>query len=170
MEDAIRETGIPLLGWGPPAPDLGRLDDPWAWHEVGDLPATSLRRRRLIDVASWDADPDVLEVLTHFRDSYWEPDLTETVVHEYRLRVLVDQVDGTVRLAEAVPGPLPAPECPSAAASASRLVGRPVASLRTVVREEFTGTSTCTHLNDVFRSLADVGQLWAEHAPTRSPR
>ena len=54
---------------------------------------------------------------------------------------------------------LPWPECPAAAASASRLGGQPVANLRDVVRQEFTGITTCTHLNDLLRSLADVATL-----------
>ena len=58
---------------------------------------------------------------------------------------------------------LPWMECPGAVASAERLSGMPIAELRTRVRREFTGTSTCTHLNDTLRSLGDlevlVGQL-----------
>jgi hypothetical protein len=163
MFDAIAETGLPLLGWGPPAPDPTPADDPWAWHEVGDLPPASMRRRRLLDVA---AGPDgTIEVAVRFRDSYWEPDGTETVVHEYRLDASVDPDGWIVRSVGAVPGPLPAPECPSAAASAERLVGRSLVGLRDVVRDEFTGVTTCTHLNDVLRSLADVPVLWAARDP-----
>ena len=158
MEAAIAETGIPLLGWGPPAPALVRADDPWAWHETPDLPATSMRRRRLIDLGPDPADPAGLLVEVHFRDSYWERDLTETIVHEYRLTLTLDEA-GLVTSASATPGPLPAPECPSAAASVHRLVGRGVTDLRARVRDEFQGTTTCTHLNDVFRSLADLEHL-----------
>lgn len=159
MFDAIAETGLPLLGWGPPAPDLTPDDDPWAWHELGELPPASMRRRRLLDVAPGHDGTVAVEV--RFRDSYWEPDGTETVVHEYRLGASLDPDGWVVRAIDAVPGPLPAPECPSAAASVERLVGRTLAGLRDVVRDEFTGTTTCTHLNDVLRSLADVGVLWA---------
>lgn len=171
MYDAIAETGIPLLGWGPPAPDLEPAEDPLAWHPLGPLPPMSMRRRRLIDVAGGGpgdgpAAP-VLEVRTRFRDSYWEHDGTETVVHEYGVIVEVDPATWCVASAVATPGPLPAPECPGAAASAHRLVGAPVADLRPVVRQSFTGVSTCTHLNDVFRSLADVPTLWARSAAGR---
>ncbi len=159
MFGAIAETGVPLLGWGPPAPAL-EGDDPWAWHAVTALPAGSMRRRRLIDLGP-APDPDAahLVVQVHFRDSYWEPDLTETVVHEYRVEAEVDPATWHVLGAAAVPGPLPAPECPSAAASADRLAGVAVGELRAVVRDAFTGTTTCTHLNDVFRSLADLAVL-----------
>lgn len=164
MFDAIAETGVPLLGWGPPAPDLDPVDDPDAWHPMGALPPQSMRRRRLIDLRSTDGSGD-LAVEVRYRDSYWEPDGTETVVHEYGLLASVDPTTWTFTGAAATPGPLPAPECPSAAASAGRLVGLPVEGLRDVVRTEFTGTSTCTHLNDVFRSLADVALLWEAPAP-----
>lgn len=161
MEAHIAETGVPLLGLGPTAPVLDRADDPWAWHETGDLPPTSMRRRRLIDVGP-DPDADVADALAvqvQFRDSYWEHDLVETVVHEYRLVLRV--VGGVVTAASATPGPLPAPECPSAAASVDRLVGHGTADLRARVRDEFQGITTCTHLNDVFRSLADLDHLAA---------
>lgn len=164
MFDALAETGVPLLGWGPPAPDLEPDDDPAAWHPMAALPPQSMRRRRLIDLQPVAESAD-LAVEVRYRDSYWEPDGTETVVHEYGLLAAVDPTTWTFTGAAATPGPLPAPECPSAAASAGRLVGLGVEGLRDVVRTEFTGTSTCTHLNDVFRSLADVAHLWAAGAP-----
>jgi hypothetical protein len=39
------------------------------------------------------------------------------------------------------------------------LDGHAVGELRELVRREFKGTSTCTHLNDLLRSLADLGPL-----------
>ena len=59
---------------------------------------------------------------------------------------------------------LPWQECPGAVASATRLAGLPITDLRRVVRRELTGTSTCTHLNDVLRLLADVEVLFDELA------
>lgn len=165
MEDAIRETGVPLLGWGPPAPDLTG-DDPDAWHDLAPLAPTSMRRRRRLDV--WP-DGELLQVEGRYRDSYWEHDGSETVVHEYACTAAVDRASGRVVAATAVPGPLPAPECPSAAASAGDLVGVSLAELREVVRDRFTGVPTCTHLNDVLRSLADVGALWEAAAPLAGP-
>ncbi|HEX2575255.1 MAG TPA: DUF2889 domain-containing protein [Aquihabitans sp.] len=169
MVHAIADTGIPLLGWGPPAPSLDRPGDPDAWHPMPVLAPRSMRRRRLLDVGAGPAsgpagDSDELLVQVRFRDSYWEADGTETVVHEYGVTARVDPSTWLVTGAEAVPGPLPAPECPSAAASAGRLVGRRVDDLREVVRAELTGVSTCTHLNDVFRSLADIPDLWTAAA------
>jgi hypothetical protein len=54
---------------------------------------------------------------------------------------------------------LPWTECPAAAASAGRLDGLRVDELRERVAKEFRGTTTCTHLNDLLRSLADLGAL-----------
>lgn len=174
MTKAITETGVPLLGWGPPAPSLD-TDDDLAWHPVDDLPPRTMRRRRLIDV--WrGVGPDgrtasaPLRVEVRFRDSYGEDDGTETVVHEYAMVARIDLETWAFTEAEVTPGPLPAPECPSAVASAQRLVGQPVDALRTMVRDEFTGTTTCTHLNDVYRSLADVRHLWESAAMSRGER
>ena len=61
----------------------------------------------------------------------------------------------------AVPRVLPWAECPSAAASAERVVGRRVTELRAMVKEEMVGTSTCTHLNDLLSSLSQADQLVA---------
>ena len=36
------------------------------------------------------------------------------------------------------------------------MVDKPLARLRVDVRNEFVGTSTCTHLNDAFRFLSDL--------------
>jgi hypothetical protein len=93
-----------------------------------------------------------------FRDSFWEADDTEVVLHEYHLDAVVDDA-GVLGHLSAEPRVLPYPECPWAAASAPRLDGVNVADLATVVKEEFVGTSTCTHLNDLFRSLRDVHRL-----------
>src|SRR4030095_17065022 len=63
---------------------------------------------------------------------------------------------------------LPWVECEAAAASAGRVVGRSVAELRSHVRTDFKGPSTCTHLNDTLRSLDDVAALAAH--PRESQR
>ncbi|SHN17833.1 DUF2889 domain-containing protein [Cryptosporangium aurantiacum] len=96
-----------------------------------------------------------------FRDTYADPDGLETVLHEYELSATLDAATLTVQQIEAVPRVLPAPECPWAAASASRLVGVPVIELRQRVGRELRGTATCTHLNDLLRSLAGIPALLA---------
>jgi hypothetical protein len=151
----------PPVVTGPDAPSLDDGDDPLAWHELpGPLPVQGMRRRRRIDVVPVD-DGGVWAVDAHFRDSYVD-DEGETVVHEYTVVARVDAATGVFLEAEATPRVLPWFECPEAAASAGRLAGRSLDSLRAGVRAEFVGASPCTHLNDMLRALADVGVLGAQ--------
>jgi hypothetical protein len=157
-----RETGTRGNGGavtGPVAPSIERPDDPWAWHEFGPLVPDAMRRRRRIDVRRSDDDPAIVLVDAHFRDSHLGDDGYETIVHEYLVDAAVDSRTLTFVRAEAIPHVLPWYECPQAAASAARLVGRPLAQLRPSVRAEFLGPTTCTHLNDTFRALEDVAAL-----------
>ena len=150
----------PPVVTGPAAPSLDAGDDPLAWHELpGPLPVHGMRRRRRIDVQPSPAG-DTWAVDAHFRDSYVD-DEGETVVHEYTVLATVDIATATVLEATATPHVLPWFECPEAAASAGRLAGRTLESLRAGVRAEFLGASTCTHLNDMLRALADVAVLGA---------
>ena len=141
---------------GPSAPILESPDDPLAWHAVPSLPAGSMRRRRLIDLSG---DGEMLQVSAMFRDTHVDELEVETVLHEYELEMEVDAQTMVVTSCEARPRTLPWPECPAAADSARRLAGHRVAELRSLVRAEFRGISTCTHLNDLLRSLADVAIL-----------
>jgi hypothetical protein len=54
---------------------------------------------------------------------------------------------------------LPWQECPGAVASAERITGMTLGELHFRVRQELFGTSTCTHLNDLLRSVADAEAL-----------
>jgi hypothetical protein len=153
----VDATGMPPVPTGPAAPSL-LTADPWAWHPLDALPPHGMRRARRTDVRSGpDPQADVL-----FRDSYVRPDGVETIIHEYTVTVAIDGPSQTVRSIRATPQVLPWVECPAAAASAQRLVGVPLAGLRTLVRATFTGVSTCTHLNDTLRSLEDVPELLAK--------
>jgi hypothetical protein len=150
----IDAVGHPPVVTGPLAPQLTG-DDPWAWHELPDLPPHTLRRSRRTDVLPGPLPRvDVL-----YRDSYVRHDGVETVIHEYTVEAVVDPARGTVESCRAVPRALPWVECPSAAASAERLVGVELDGLRRHVRGAFHGPSTCTHLNDTLRSLQDVPEL-----------
>ena len=143
---------------GPVAPNLERAGDPIAWHELGALPPKSTRRLRRLDVLA--PGPDATATVdVFFRDSHFDDDGVETVVHEYSVVAAVDVGARTITEIEARADVLPWKECPAAVASAGRLAGFPLADLRAHVRETFTGTSTCTHLNDVLRGLADVDAL-----------
>ena len=151
----IDRSGAPPMTLGPLAPALERADDPIGWHQ---LPATrphTVRRRRRIDVTFGP----VIAVDAMFRDSYFDGDGTESAVHEYGLRAEIDTETLVLTHLEATPRVLPYIECPAAAASATRLVGFHLTDVRDRVRAELVGTSTCTHLNDLLRSLEDVNGL-----------
>lgn len=157
MMTAVDATGQSPMPAGPAAPSL-LTADPWAWHPLEPLPPLGMRRARRTDVRPGrDQQADVL-----FRDSYVRSDGCETVIHEYTVAVDIDGPSGVIRSIRATPQVLPWVECPAAAASAQRLVGAPLAGLRTLVRETFTGVTTCTHLNDTLRSLEDVPELLAQ--------
>ena len=97
----------------------------------------------------------------HFRDCYVDRDGVEGAVHEYSVWGRFDPSVHTIVELDAAAHVLPWVECPQALGSASRLVGATVDELRAVVRADFVGTSTCTHLNDTLRGLADLPALAA---------
>ena len=153
----LEESGRVPIVTGPDATPLVRADDPQAWHALPPLPATGMRRHRRLDLV---LDGEI-GVDAFFRDSHVAPDGREMIVHEYTVAARVDPAALTFTHIEATARALPWIECNPASASASRLVGRPVSALRSLVRTEFTGISTCTHLNDTLRSLEDVAALIA---------
>jgi hypothetical protein len=136
-------------------------DDPDAWHERPQLAATSSRRSRRLDLVADGASDGSLAFDAHFRDSYVDVDDGEGALHEYSVRGRFAPERQTIVAIEGQVHVLPWTECPAAIASVQRVVGMPVAELRARVREELVGTSTCTHLNDVLRSLADLPVLAA---------
>jgi hypothetical protein len=153
---AIGRTGtMPRLS-GPAAPLLADGEDPAGWHPMPPLAAGDMRRRRLMDVVR---DGDVLRVEAMFRDTHADADGDESVVHEYGLSAVVSADRLELLAVAAEPRVLPWQECPMAAGSAAALVGRTVGTLGQHVRGELSGTSSCTHLNDLLRSLDDVAAL-----------
>ncbi len=132
--------------------------DPLGWHELDDHPEIAMRRARRIDV--WD-DDGVLGIDAMFRDSAWDPDGQEVVVHEYQMLGQADRATGSLLSVEAMPRVLPYAECPGAAPNASRMAGTDLRSMRTEVLERLQATDCCTHLNDGLRSLAEVPVLAA---------
>ncbi len=152
----------------PDGPDVPA--DREGWHPMPDLVAGTLRRQRLIE-RTGD------EVWAMFRDTYARPDGTTSVLHEYTVKALVSDnssddifsgggdggdnggAGGRIVACVATPRVLPWAECPQAAASAGRLVGQRVGDLRSLVRDDLVGTSTCTHLNDLLSSLFQAGRL-----------
>jgi hypothetical protein len=158
MVSSVRSGyGVPVT-IGPSAPDLPSelAADPDGWHAIGPLAPGAMRRRRLVDVAVVDESWDVIAL---FRDTHVDGDGVETVLHEYTLTATIDAATRCFTACAAVPRVLPWVECPVAAASAGDLVGVAIDDVREVVRTSMRGTSTCTHLNDLLRSLGDVGPL-----------
>ncbi len=159
----LSEFGPPLH-IGPEASAVAPDDDPHAWHEVDLLSRHGTRRRRRLDL--WDSD-GVTHVECHFRDSHVDGDGVETVVHEYGVHGAVDPVEQRLLWCRADPGPLPFPECPGAVGSAGRLQGVALGDVARLVQDSFTGPTTCTHLNDTFRTMGDLATLlgvWQEQA------
>jgi hypothetical protein len=158
MMRMIADEGVMPVPECPSAPSLEDPADPDGWHPMDALSPTSMRRRRRIDIRA--AARDSLMVDATFRDSFWEPSAEEVVLHEYQLEAVVDR-SGVIRRIAATPHVLPWPECPAAAASAQALVGTAVEDLPDRVKQDLRGISSCTHLNDLFRSLRDVHRLAA---------
>ncbi|TPG37328.1 DUF2889 domain-containing protein [Mycobacterium hodleri] len=152
------EDGDPVVVTGPDAPELQGPEDSLAWHEMAPLPIHGMRRRRRLDVSAVD-DGANIAVDAMFRDTYVRGDGQETIIHEYTLAVTVDPESGRIERAAAVPRVLPWQECPGAVDSATRIVGMSLSDLHVRVRKELTGTTTCTHLNDLLRSVADARAL-----------
>jgi len=137
----------------------GAADDAEAWHEYDALPAGGMRRARRIDLAADDPDGATLGFDVHFRDSHRDGEEGEGAVHEYGVRGRFTRDTRIVLALDAVAHVLPWTECPGALGSARRIVGTTLDDLRARVRTDFVGATTCTHLNDVLRSLADLPAL-----------
>ena len=157
--DTVEKTGsvpIPTSALVPPD-----LDDSAGWHERPPLPEGAMRRARRLDIMSDDPDETTLRFDAHFRDSYVDADVGEGAVHEYSLQGRFDPSDHTITSINAAAHVLPWLECPLALDSVDRVLGLPTDDLRAHVRGTFIDTSTCTHLNDMLRSLADLPRLAA---------
>jgi hypothetical protein len=170
MVQAIMDGDTPFLGEGPAVEGLDAGDDPLAWHAVDPLPPGSMRRWRRLDLLppAEHGGPVAVDVL--FRDSYVEDDGGLSAVHEYGIEATIhihETGRATIEQVVAVPHALPGPECRLAAASATRLIGMALDEVRRHVRQEFNGTSTCTHLNDALRSVGDLGSLLPAVGSTR---
>jgi hypothetical protein len=153
-----REANLPDAHFLRKAGDLSS-DDPWAWHDMEPPVLVMLRRRRRVDV--W-LEGDLIGVDAHFRDSVWEPDGTESALHEYTLEAHVERSSHRITDISAQPRVLPWPECPAAAPHVAQLVGMPVGGFRTSVQGTLRELEACTHLNDMLRCLAEVHAL-ADH-------
>ena len=148
---AKRNGTIPSVH-GPVAPPL----DAGGMHTVEPLRAHGMRRFRRLDL---HPSTRCRDFDAHFRDSHVDGDGVETIVHEYTVDGSVDASTRTIASVNANVRVLPWQECPGAIGSAARIQGMTLAELRDRVRGEFVGTSTCTHLNDTLRAIADLDAL-----------
>jgi hypothetical protein len=162
----VRKTGSLPVPLGPPAPQLEPEGDPDAWHDMAALTPFAVRRRRRLDLIGPAVAGGAHLIDLHFRDSHADEESRETVLHEYTITGTTDVNAGRIGAVSARAHVLPWLECPGALASAQRIGGMELSSLRPVVRKEFVGRTTCTHLNDSLRSLADIEALCSELAPS----
>jgi hypothetical protein len=132
--------------------------DPLSWHALDDHPDMAMRRARRIDV--W-AEGERIRIDAMFRDSCWDPDGQESVIHEYQLFAEGDRDTGVLESVTAQPRVLPYPECSEAAPKAAWMQGLPMRDLRREVLARLKSVDCCTHLNDGLRSLAEVPVLAA---------
>lgn len=148
---------------GPAAAAVQVPGDALSWHRMEPLMTGEMRRCRRIDVTSGD----VLHIDAAFRDTYVDAGGVERVLHEYS--VIVDAVPSTleIRFIEATPHTLPYSECVDAAVTATVARGAQLPLLRNRVEQSLFGPASCTHLNDLLRSLADAGELATLLASTR---
>ncbi|MDP7702260.1 MULTISPECIES: DUF2889 domain-containing protein [unclassified Mycobacterium] len=145
-----RHDVIPT-GRGPAAPALDGL------HDVEPLRAHGMRRFRRLEL--WPVDGGAAAFDARFRDSHMDDELNETIVHEYTVAGTVDTSSRSITSVDAQVRVLPWQECPGAIGSAGRIEGMTLRELRDRVRGELVGTSTCTHLNDTLRAIADLDAL-----------
>jgi hypothetical protein len=153
---AFREKGSIPAPLGPPAPRLERQDDSLSWHTMAPLPHESTRRRRRLDLLPLGDTGERSAFDSHFRDSYRDAQGEESVIHEYVVTGSLDETMTRIGHVQTEARVLPWLECPAAVGSSVRMSQKPLAELRVQVRNEFVGTSTCTHLNDAFRFVSDV--------------
>jgi len=149
---AVGDDGLLRMPLGPerPGPEPAA---PWV-PDLSHIMPMSTRRSRVLTVQ------DDLVHLQH-QDAYADPDGVRRGLHEWRVtaRLAGRTEDPCIGAISVEAGRLPWQECPFAGASAERLVGRPLREIEQAVTEEFLGTGTCTHLNDLLRMLADVSDM-----------
>ena len=159
MDAAFGDQGQMPLPGGVPLTS-GADDDPLDWHAIDRLPATGMRRQRLIDLFPMENAAEAqVRIDTHFRDTYAVGNDERVAIHEYSASSEILGRPARLTRLSVVPRVLPWPECPSAVASAQQAVGEPIAVLREKMTGAFMGTSSCTHLTDTVRSLGHVEGL-----------
>ncbi len=162
MRQIDRNAGVLVMPLGPITIERS-LAARWI-PSLPDLPPMATRRSRVLWVEPRDANR--VDLTVQFRDSYADPDGIQRALHEWTIRTsLVGEGDAATFAEFAIDaGRLPWVECPIAGGSANRISGRAPAEVEAAVGAEFAGISTCTHLNDTLRTLAEVTDLLPEPA------
>ncbi len=153
MRGLAEQRMVPVV-IGPPAPPVARDDEPDGWHAEEPMAPLTVRRRRRLDVHHGGATAQVW-----FRDSFQPVDGAEMVIHEYTIDLRVEGDAATIASLDVTAHVLPWGDCPSAVASAQRMVGEPLAAVAERARRELHGETTCTHLNACVASISDLDAL-----------
>jgi acetolactate synthase regulatory subunit len=127
--------------------------DPLATEPRLPLVPGEVRRIRRLDVVPGAT----VQIHASFRDTWCDAEGVEGVLHEYVLTATLD-ADRRVASVEAEPRVLPYTECSLAAASPARLIGQRIEDVAAEVKAT-ADTTTCTHLDDLLRSLGVVPVL-----------
>jgi hypothetical protein len=87
-------------------------------------------------------------------------DANKTIIRDDTLIAIVDPNSGVNLDSRSTPRILSWQKCPGAVGSATRITGTTLGELHfRGAQGNVFGTSTCTHLNDLLRSVADVQAL-----------
>lgn len=142
----------------PVGPYPAVFSDAEGFHELVRHDGPSSARLRCTDV--WREDGKII-VDAWFQDSSALPGIPDQrqVYHEYGLHARIDPDTHVLEAIEVQPYVLPHLTCYAAPATAEKMLGNPVGELRTLVPVQLRRTAGCTHLNDMLRSLHDVGAL-----------
>ena len=147
------DAGLPMPLPGVVPLPAARQTDPLATEPRLALQPGEVRRTRRLDVVPGST----ATVFADFRDSWCDQDGNVGVLHEYVVTATLAS-DGVITSIAAEPRVLPYDECTLAAASPQRLVGRDIEDVAGEVRAG-AGTATCSHLDDLLRTLATVPRL-----------
>jgi hypothetical protein len=169
MQRVDGNAGILVMPLGPRT--THSLTERWLGRQPALAPMAT-RRERVLEVGSRDpAGPrdlrDQIPVTVRYRDSYADPDGLSRALHEWTVRTVLagsgQGGSGDARFGEFAveAGRLPWVECPVAGLSAHRLEGHAIADVEQMIGSGFAGISTCTHLNDTLRGLAELPDLVA---------
>jgi hypothetical protein len=164
MQQIDANAGVLVMPLGPTRDRS--IAEPWLTASA-PLPPMATRRSRVIEIGPLGTGVAALPVRVTFRDSYADPDGVQRALHEWVVTTELRRSTGEARFGEFATdaGRLPWVECPVAGMSATRLNGHAPADIERVVGQDFAGISTCTHLNDTLRTLAELPDLVASLDP-----